>query len=264
MSFSLVALLSLLELQGAIAARPAGYAGIGDSRDAAIGHAMNKLEMYVLQKRPTSGLTMDELERASAEYKSWSNSARTYLPRKLPLMKLFVNFALIPLENYQVQISSRGVDQRFEAMYLDRLEKAYKTFRPAYLGQVCGDKSFNKSPKIDLAMNAILGTVPGGAPPVTKRMILDAEAEYDSYLKKLEEIETADDIYGNLNEYMHSLNLVNRGNVRALAKSVFPNIDMVETDLQKVREDLLEEMGRRNYAVREGKLIWYGPVDVIE
>lgn len=218
----------------------------------------NKLEAFALgTSGPSSGLTVQELEDAYAEFKTWNDAVVSNIKRSLSLDKLLIDFLLTPMDRYPQLIGTSvpGSGPSTQQLhFIKRLEANYKKFRPAYLGQKLTG-SYYSAPKTDTLVCSLWGI--RDPKPLSEKMFTDARNELMAYRAKLDEIAEYEDIYSNLDEYTQLINYVNRNEVKELETVIFPLFDSMKSpkNIQQLQDKYVKDMhSKHKYVVQDGKL----------
>lgn len=204
-----------------------------------------KLEEFVLENKPSSGLTTEELDAALLEYQSWPQDIVARV-RQDAFLRLIIDFAVHPIDLIGSQLTD---DDEAAENYIRRLELAYKMFRPAYAGSNI-DMDIPRAGKI----MSLLGGVRTGQ--VTLRHFREALAEYNTWWARYEEITTFEDVYGCLKELKQIMNLMNYSLVQPL-KAISPMITPKANPIE-LREAYLKMLADKyNMKLVDGNFVQY-------
>lgn len=215
-------------------------------RRSAIQNVFEKMDVYATGTHTSSGLTIDELKKALEEYNGWSEQVKEE-SKKVPLIKLAVDFVVHPMEFVAIQLRD---EPKFVAKYIERAERAYKAFRPAYVdGQTFGGKTVK-------ARNffKILDTAKGKLPKneLTVKNFLMAKTEYESWREELDEITSHEDVYAMIGQLKMIFNYLNYEYVSALATGVFPYVHK-KAQVNELLELFMKELKEKHGLVLKGE-----------
>lgn len=224
--------------------------------DGTIQRVLGKLEAYALGQVDKTGLSIVDFRGALEEAQRWDQSE--YIKRKEsdPSMSLLNDFLFVPMLRY-TDPTRDGVSQEAGSTarqdYITRLEKYYKIFRPAYLGQQI-DKLYHRAPKTDILLASLIEAK--DSEPLTKIMLEEAVVEYKAVSQRGSEIRAYDDVYSCAKELKLILNYLNRMEVKILSASIFPQVPLIKTqeNLDGLREIYKSELRKQNIVVIKGQM----------
>lgn len=214
----------------------------------------DKLEKYATDNLSRSELSPDDLKAAYEEYKSWDPAKREEFELKKVTHALLTDFLLHPMERtHEIRQSKNDIELPIDENYVKRLEKYYKMFRVAYMGQKIG-KVYHKCRKTDLLVSSLMGLK--GRQDLTAKMIYDAIVEYNAIMQRLSDIMIYEDIYGNLDELKQLLNFNNREAVKILKQVVYPQLKKLKSRkaLDRVKETFRDKMADHRIIEQGGVL----------
>lgn len=224
--------------------------------DGTIQRVISKLEAYALGQIDNTGLSINDLRGALEEAQSWDQSEYIKKKESDPSVSLLTDFLLVPMLRY-TDPTRDGVSQEAGSTarqdYITRLEKYYKIFRPAYLGQTI-DKSYHRAPKTDKLLASLIEAK--DSEPLTKIMLEEAMIEYKAVSQRCSEIRAYDDVYSCARELKLIFNYLNRMEVKILGKSIFPQVPLIKTqdNIDGIRELYKSELRKLNIVVINGQM----------
>lgn len=178
---------------------------------------MNKLEAYAMGSKSKSGLTKNELMSVWHAFDSLSQSKKAEF-RRSPAVRLVTDLAVIPMNLIEKQF---GDDPQLFERHLRRVERAYKRFRPAYMGEPIGDKSFKLKVVNSMKLYSILSGKDKDT-RLTLKLIENASREAAMWRQRVDELATTDDIFACLDELENIFNYFNASVLKPLFDHVFP------------------------------------------
>lgn len=221
----------------------------GDDVLSDIAMIKERLEAFALNFTTTSGLTFADLERGAQAYNLWPLESRQWI-RSWPLYRLMIDFAILPMKHVYGQISD---DPNLIERHLSRVERAYKHFRPGYMGEQVASKSIGiNSLRVSKLYKILSGR---DETKLTLKHFEDALAEATTWKQRLEELVTNEDIFASLQSVEDIINMFHSPGLKPLFDHVFPIIHLYP-DPEALKAIYLEKMWtlyRRKFV--DGQLI---------
>ena len=115
------------------------------------------------------------------EFAKLSPEARQQLLSE-PLKKLTVDFAIYQMRTSHFRLLGNG---DLKQKLVERVEAAYKRFRPMYLGEQPEPEKSVRHPKLWKVTEVVMDKKDL---PLTKKMLIDAREERAAWLRRLDEI----------------------------------------------------------------------------
>lgn len=195
-------------------------------------HLSNSLEMAYDHPGTSSDLTFQDLMAAYEEFSSWDQESMEHLRASVPFIRLVADFCLLPMKRIFAKDKSRFSDPMVQQQFIERLEEFYERFRPIYYSETQSEpsESFN-SPQTDRLIEALMDT---SEQPLTRDLVGAAWEEYRQIEAKIDEIALHENIYEKADEYEQLLNYLNRLDVNAVYEAVFPYIDQLNTEEERL------------------------------
>lgn len=215
----------------------------------AIEEVFQQVDKYARGMSTTSKLTFDQIDKAYDEWEQMPKDVKEKA-KSVPLIKLTIDFVINPIGFAGHQIEHNEVDIM---NYIRRAEKAYKLFRPGYLGQQMG----NKMVRADKFFK-ILRTAEGKKPrsELTIRDFIMAKGEYEGWLAMLEEDTTYEEIYSKIPELKKIFTYLNDNFVKALSTGVFPHVKK-DANPEALLEMFINELKTKHFiAYQDGRWVF--------
>lgn len=233
-SSSRIALTSLVVLAVAGSLASAQSTGVVDS----VKELMKKLDAVAASQRFTSGITLEELRSVFKAYKNADVETKNKIKHDRPL-RLVLDLAITPLTFVYEHLHDSPT---LYALHLNRIEKAYKKFKPAYGGRIIGNGDFAIKTKNTMRLYNMLANKDGKT-EVTMLAFQRAKMEADNWRARLEELTTNEDIFVYLDELENIMNYFNTEVFGPLYRHIYPKLDQFK-DAESARKAYYDHLLR--------------------
>lgn len=216
---------------------------------------INRLDAFTENEElESSGLTFEDLIAAAEEFLTWPVEIKAKIEEEYPQITAMEKFLIYPLQRH-VRHLGRQIPDAVKANYVRRLETNYRFFRPAFFGRQVGEGDYYSTAVMNDLKDA-LKSVPGSK-PLTKNMVLRANDQFLSMQKRLVELDTADDIFSNLDELRLILNFLNTRESNILRNHIFPQVPSLKdkASLDRLKIIFAQQNYLQGYEIKNGKYV---------